>query len=462
MELSHVYGVELSRLRNLCSEPQPLRKIHFRLESDTLPARESYLDLYVPEFHQYGSSIDRPVRHLDITSTWRKLSTTHAAELKFWEDMFAAVLEYTISNHLIDLVDDMHDCNIDRYPGDLDGRICAFVNKLGGRTFPVNVREIATCMLELYERHGCQHQWFASSGNLYNALCEFLRTRDCFLDAPLHPTIKVTFAASFSPQNEPAVVGVLRRFGPVMGFTRLDAFTTEDAWCEIHPTYVEPTLDPNYASFLKRPEYRLASDWVKFDWDSGVQGFRGYVRPMPSLGAAGVRTCLNVDLAAVSRRVFPDGVVFERNLRVRIKLYTAKLATKMNDDGRTDSVLDTSSDQKRPVSTVWISTDDTTAATSHKSSGTVDNTAWVRWSNGDDEGLGGLSHMEEQWYMPPGDQIERAERLGRSIKEWYDAMLLKRDTPRKKTREEQSQEEAFEEAFLGGDSGEDGDIEGDD
>lgn len=112
MELSHLYGVELSRLRNLSNEPQPLRKIHFRLNSDCLPARDSYLDLYVPEFHQYGSRPDRPVRHLDITSTWRGLSVGHAEELKFWEDMFASVLEYTVSNHLIDLIDGMDDCSV--------------------------------------------------------------------------------------------------------------------------------------------------------------------------------------------------------------------------------------------------------------------------------------------------------------------------------------------------------------
>ncbi|GME25926.1 hypothetical protein GTA08_BOTSDO01424 [Neofusicoccum parvum] len=116
MERSHVYGVELSRLRNLSTELQPPRKIHFRLESDTLPVRDTYLDLYVPEFHQYSSREDRPVRHLDITSTWRGLSVGQAEELKFWEDMFAAVLEYTISNHLIDLIDGMDNCNVGTLP----------------------------------------------------------------------------------------------------------------------------------------------------------------------------------------------------------------------------------------------------------------------------------------------------------------------------------------------------------
>lgn len=116
MDRSHVYGVELSRLRNLSRLHVPLRKIHFRLESDTLPVRDSYIDLYIPQFHRYDPGGDSSIRHLDVTTTWRGLSVSHAEELKFWEEMFAAVLEYTISNYLIEAIDSMDDCNIGMPP----------------------------------------------------------------------------------------------------------------------------------------------------------------------------------------------------------------------------------------------------------------------------------------------------------------------------------------------------------
>lgn len=214
---------------------------------------------------------------------------------------------------------------IDRFPGDLDARICSFTNSMGGKTLAVNVGEIVSCMLELYKRHGDQYQWLASSGNFFNAMCEFLRTRDCFLDTPPHPTVKVTFSASLSAQGEPSIIGDLKRFGPLVAFNRLDAFTSEDAWCHIYPSYAEPILDSLYPSFLGRPEYRLASDWIKFEWNSAVDGFSGYVRPNPKCGDE-VNTRLNVDLATVSKRFFPGGVAFERTLRVRIKLSVCRVS----------------------------------------------------------------------------------------------------------------------------------------
>lgn len=189
----------------------------------------------------------------------------------------------------------------------------------------MSVREIVACILELYKRHGSQHQWLASGGNFHNALCEFLRTRDCFLDTPPHPVVKVSFSASLSSQGEPNVVGILARFGPLVGFNRLDTYTTEDAWCHIHPKHMEPVLDPAYPSLLGRPEYRLASDWIKFTWENDDEGFHGYVRPMTCF-PQDLSTQLNVDLVAISKRFFPQGVVFERNVRIRITLSVLRVS----------------------------------------------------------------------------------------------------------------------------------------
>ncbi|KAH7054272.1 hypothetical protein B0J12DRAFT_449271 [Macrophomina phaseolina] len=328
MDRSHVYGVELSRLRNLSRLHVPLRKIHFRLESDTLPVRDSYIDLYIPQFHRYDPGGDSSIRHLDVTTTWRGLSVSHAEELKFWEEMFAAVLEYTISNYLIEVIDSMDDCNIDRYPGDLDSRICSFANKLGSKTLPVNIREINSCMMQLHQRHGPQYQWLACTGNLHNTLCEFLRTRECFLDTPLDPSVQVTFSACLSGQGEPNIVGTLQRYGPSLRFHRLDTSTNDGAWCSIHPSYVEQVLNPAYPSFLGRPEYHLTSDWIKFNWEGDHEGFLGYVRPIPHTGPKGTTqpasTPLNVDLSAVSKRFFLGGVVLERHVRVRLTLTVSR------------------------------------------------------------------------------------------------------------------------------------------
>lgn len=560
---------------------------------------------------------------------------------------------------------------IDRYPGDLDGRICSFIDKLEPQNIAVSVREIITYMLELYKRHGCQHQWLVGSGNFYNALCEFLRTRDCFEDGDPQPTVNVSFSASLSG-NEPKVVGILKRYGPLMKFKRLDVFTSEEGWCEIRPSYTEPVLESGYTSIVSQPEYRLTSDWVKFDWDKNAEGFRGYVRPLPKMGDREVRACLNVDLATVSKRFFPTKVVFERHIRVRIQLSVCRttnirllpspddamlqpqkacpkrplfhplpgvedlddvmkahkrsaassptkqkkkkkamakapcfspasprwgrnvpawetlpvrehLAEKQKDYDNSandfeatddeyiiiyqphtipsscdlngsdaplemkpttkgkggsrasppkktshfnvthypgtsvspepvrraetpvcpasappcpprrrcvDSMFGINSDEKRPASsTVWVTLDEVPSTRRNSACSAVDDTTCFRWHDHDDghgHGHGhdghcdddlvhvaaveaGPSHVEEQaapelyrWLERlRGPQID-IEMLRRDIRDWYDSMRLKQDTPCRKTKDDLSQEHAFEQAFLGGDSGEDGDAEGDD
>ncbi|KAF4313605.1 hypothetical protein GTA08_BOTSDO01424 [Botryosphaeria dothidea] len=501
MERPHVYGVELSRLRNLSTSPQPPRKIHFRLESDTLPVRDSYLDLYIPEFHQYRSHNGRQVRHLDITSTWRSLSIAHAEELKFWEEMAAAVLEYTISNHLIDLIDCMDDCNIDRYPGDLDGRICSFTNNLGSKTFPVSVREIVACILELYKRHGSQHQWLASGGNFHNALCEFLRTRDCFLDTPPHPVVKVSFSASLSSQGEPNVVGILARFGPLVGFNRLDTYTTEDAWCHIHPKHMEPVLDPAYPSLLGRPEYRLASDWIKFTWENDDEGFHDthsktsvdeYVVIQPPHTTPSPQNSSESNVPLEMKRISQSSIRTPCN---KIIHYPGVSTSPKAPNGyslcpasapparrRADSVLGISM-PIRPSSATRTWTDNTIDGTGNSSGlfGTTDDDhqyescpTWVVWANND---AGGGKHCvleqaRKGKLTPPSDvtaermrsKLEEIQEILQTdamkrMKEWYDAMVLKQDTPCKKTREELSEEEAYGRLFLGGDSGEEADVD---
>ncbi|KAK7510469.1 uncharacterized protein IWZ02DRAFT_39984 [Phyllosticta citriasiana] len=314
-----LYALELSRLRDFSDQRRSQRKIHFRLESDSIPIRSSPLDLWVPTFQKYGPSPEGNVRHLDETSTWRGLSMAQAREIKFWEDMFAAVLEYKISNHLIDIIDAMDERGAARRPESLNHRICESINNMGCRNYPVNIREFLTCMIELHKRNGSHHQWLASSGDFYNGLCEFLRTRDCFLDTPLLPTVKVAFSATMNAQGEPTICGRVKRYGPIVRFTWLDTEASLSRKCHIHPVFVDSVLDPEYDAYVGCPEYQLKSDCVAFEWDASQKGFVGYLKS-GHIKPSKMPTPTSLDLMVTGTRLFPENVRFERIIRLKIDI----------------------------------------------------------------------------------------------------------------------------------------------
>ncbi|KAF2140340.1 uncharacterized protein K452DRAFT_54441 [Aplosporella prunicola CBS 121167] len=329
-----LYGVELAKLKNLTGEPRSQRRLHFRLMSDAFPTRQSALDLYIPAFHRYDSPDPSHetnchfARYLDVISTWKNLSTCQARELEFWEEMFAAVLEYLISNRVMEIIDNMDKYIGGRHDTSLDLRICDFVNSLGSKSFPVNIQDVINGMLELYKRHGMQHCWFSSSGDLHNTLCDFLRTRDCFQDTPIHPTIMVHLSAVRNAKGEPAITGTVKWRGPSMKFDHLQAFATEGSDYHVIPRYTEPLLDSRYHSHLTRPEYYLASDCINFSWQQPIEGFQGCV-PSPTSEATTPTHDHHqharihqtpLDIASVASRLFPGIVRYERQLRVQIQL----------------------------------------------------------------------------------------------------------------------------------------------
>ncbi|KAK8164726.1 hypothetical protein IWX90DRAFT_484414 [Phyllosticta citrichinensis] len=420
-----LYAIELSRLRDFSDQRRPQRKIHFRLESDSIPIRSSPVDLWIPMFHRYGSSPEGNVRHLDETSTWRGLSMTQAREIKFWEDMFAAVLEYKISNHLIDIIDAMDECGAARRPESLNHRICESINSMGCRNYPVNIQEFLTCMIELYKRHGSQYNWLASSGDFYNGLCEFLRTRDCFLDTPLLPTVKVAFWAAINAQGEPTVCGRVKRYGPIVRFKRLDSEASFGRKCHIQPVYVDSVLDPEYDSYVGRPEYQLKSDCVAFEWDGSQRSFGGYLKSghiEPSMKP----TPTSLDLTVTGTRFFPDQVRFERTIRLNIDIMESSSSLTVKE--QSSSMCKDMTNGKESMSSRRED-----SLVTENSRVTAINSTWVNP------------------VIPEDFQTE--------IKEWYDILFLKQQVERDLGRSRagnKSDEEAFEEAFRGED---DADIE---
>ncbi|KAK8187321.1 uncharacterized protein BKA78DRAFT_188088 [Phyllosticta capitalensis] len=319
-----LYDVQLARLRDLKRQQRLRRLIYFRLESDSMPNRASPTDLWIPKLRKYESTPEGTVQHLDEISMWRNLSPAQAKEILFWEKMLAAVLEYIVSNHLIDMIDELGLENHFAEPDTISRIICAFVNSVGCRTFAVDIQEVITSMIELFGIHGSQHHWLASCGDFRNGLCEFLRTRDCFLDTPVSPTVKVSFSASMNHRGEPTVCGQMKRYGPHVSFSRLDSQVFLDRSCHVHPVFVDPILNIGYNARVGYPEYDLKSDCVEFGWSPLHDGFVGFLRnghikhstqPTPKV----------FDLTATGTRLFPEGVKFERTIRLKINVTEARL-----------------------------------------------------------------------------------------------------------------------------------------
>lgn len=122
--------------------------------------------------------------------------------------------------------------------------------------------------------------WFVSSGDLPAMVYNFLRTRDCFLDAFPRPCLSTTLSYEHS-ETELHILGNVEWQPPDIGFHKLPIMLSSGAEYRIEPTHNDVDLGnicgPRFSKFPCQPEFAIQSDSLPLKWDHDLRCFRAIV-----------------------------------------------------------------------------------------------------------------------------------------------------------------------------------------
>jgi len=195
-----------------------------------------------------------------------------------------------------------------------------------------------------------QHDWFSNSGDLSVAVCNFLRTQDCFRDRLSRPQLNIDFC-SFKETD----IGGLSIVGNVIWdpfnihIPNLAKSLSRGAEYRIIPTLREKVLDRNYRSYPLEVLYRVFSNHLPLAWDQNVIGFRAIVPDGRSYqdiphekdgllatmikGAHRQKTMFETELTITTTRSFlgtGSNIRFEQTARYNILLEVTPRLTRQN------------------------------------------------------------------------------------------------------------------------------------
>lgn len=211
-----------------------------------------------------------------------------------------------------------------------------FVETTDSKTFQIDIPYLILAMLEIYYESELNqhHRWFVTSHDLPAAICNFLRTRDCFKDTFPRPEVDIRFSAKkvLNPYGV-QIIGDVKWYAPVVNLANFVAASAIGSEYRLLPQYIEPILDGEYTSYAVEPVYCVASNTLPLAWDQSVQGFRGIVpnitsgfealKPLLRLGYtshSSIMRAAYINLTVVATKFFPGNVRFERVSRFKIQL----------------------------------------------------------------------------------------------------------------------------------------------
>lgn len=201
------------------------------------------------------------------------------------------------------------------------------------RTIAIDAPKLVYDMIDLFDedQSSFEYTWFKSSGNLPDAVYNFLRTRDCFLDTFPFPSLEVSFRYKQSDQGL-SIFGEVNWQTPNVSFPNLPVRLHTGAEYRIAPQYMEPDLgckySPGFAKFDIEPEYSVTSKTLPVAWDSNLRCFRSMVpankqRQQFVEHTNGSTKAMKTDETKFSAKIFmrfPENGQFEQTTRYKIEL----------------------------------------------------------------------------------------------------------------------------------------------
>ncbi|KAF2492120.1 hypothetical protein BU16DRAFT_104229 [Lophium mytilinum] len=321
----------------------PRLRIDLTLRGLTTPETRSPSDVYCPHVRRSALDLRSNFEHVDTVSTWRNLSIAQAEELCFWEKVFQQSLEELVARNLMeDFVEQENDSKARSQDGNsLIRSLLQYIKALEVKTIHIDMEQLMRGMLDLYYEDEMQHKhgWFVSSRNLPMAICNFVRTRDCFKDSYPNPQVKVNFSAKkVLGEFRLDIFGDIAWFAPDVRPTGLPETSSPGSELRLVPQYLENILADQWSSYPVDSEYEIVSKGkLSLSWDQSIQGFRGIV---PGRGTRNHRTSptklghstgqyatsldqldiMEVALTVALTKQFPGSVRFELESRFKVRI----------------------------------------------------------------------------------------------------------------------------------------------
>ncbi|QSS53194.1 hypothetical protein I7I53_00372 [Histoplasma capsulatum var. duboisii H88] len=332
-----------------------LSNVTFILYGNPFPECNSMADMYRPRFHVYpGAARDAVpeldvrfrhegprVVHIDMTKSWKGLSSDKAEELLFWETIFRNVLEFLLHDQLELLLQQCGITALTFHNGEHQRGLSDRIHYL-----PIGMIDIATAMVTSYSEHRRIYHWLSSMGNIYKTVAQFIRTHDCFVA----PTVdKRSFAMTHDlrigvkllSSNDCPKGAANRLLGyPVevnwapdmLSFDQFDPFTTEGQDFRLVPRYTSSLTFSGADSVLepRHITYKTSAAWLW--WDTSISGFSGTVptysdsgdQTVDASGGQSEMFTVRIMVTATSLEYFDTAVRFEKTVRSRVTINVMK------------------------------------------------------------------------------------------------------------------------------------------
>ncbi|OJD17356.1 hypothetical protein AJ78_02541 [Emergomyces pasteurianus Ep9510] len=331
----------------------------FHLFGNSFPECNSMADMYCPRFQVYpGTAVDASpefdlgfqhdslrVVHVDITKSWKGLSSDKAEELLFWEATFRRALEYLLRDKL-DVLRQQHEIKT-QILDDLEQQQLRKSDRI--HYLPISMIDIATAMVSSYREHRRMYRWLVSMGNIYRTIAQFVRTHDCFISptmgmSSLQPGdlkigVKLLHVNDYlqGKPNHLSGYPVEVNWAPdMLSFEQFDPITAEGQKLCLVPRY-NSSIKFMQADGILEPHhiiYKTSSPWLR--WDASLSGFSGTVPfysdseeqmmypEVPLVGdASGEQSkiyTLRIMIIATAQEYFDSGVRFEKTVRARVTI----------------------------------------------------------------------------------------------------------------------------------------------
>jgi hypothetical protein len=146
---------------------------------------------YLPTVHHFHLPHPDPtIQLVDLVESWKNLSPSHAAELRFWHNALRTSLEKYIHDTVVGNLRD-NGINADAYA------VHEYVSSLGHQTVHVEIDRVIEDAIKQQKKASSPVEWFARDKRV--ALVNLLRTWHCFMDD--QPMVHLFFYSEIESQG---------------------------------------------------------------------------------------------------------------------------------------------------------------------------------------------------------------------------------------------------------------------